>query len=202
MSRTLIVGASGSGKTTLLIKKLKKMKHGHSIVISSSAANQPMYTENHKLFDEFYTSVNDDLIKKIIRMKSSNKMKNKNPFLVVFDDEGSDPYFTQRKNQLTKLWGNIRHHDIHMIMCLQEVTQVYPNYRKNADAAYIFAPTNLQEKTTLGNDFMGRYEPKIRNKIFDSVFTDDDEDKYNYLRMEKDGSKWNYHFKKIGRAHV
>jgi len=181
----MYVGRSGCGKTTLMIDMLKKLprKSFKIVIISPTATKQQLYEDNQDLFDDYYTVLDDTVIQSLLdQSEITKKRSKKKEVIAVFDDVGEDQYFLKRKSKLTDTVVSARHIPIHLVFLVQKVKQVAPIFRLNTDEAFIFKPSNEDEKKIILNDFLDDVTKEEFAKLCEVAW----KKPYDYLRIKRE----------------
>ncbi len=196
---SIISGKKRTGKSSLWLTMLSQPKlykgyFGNIFLISPSKEEKTKaLREELESEGKYFDALNEANIKTITdyikneqaqqKMKEK-KLKRKLPpiyNLLILDDVVADLPRSFKKNIITNLFLNCRHHMLSIWTITQSYKSIAPTLRKQADLLYLFPMTNLKEREAIQDDW------DVPDEILDQAFADESD--HPFLTINLVGSK-------------
>ena len=196
---SIISGKKRTGKSSLWLTMLSQPKlykgyFGNIFLISPSREEKTKaLREELEAEGKYYDTLNEPNIKAITdyikNEQAAQKMKEKKlkrklpPIynLLILDDVVSDLPRSFKKNIITNLFLNCRHHMLSIFCVTQSYKSIAPTLRKQADLLYLFPMTNLKEREAIQDDW------DVPDEILDRAFANESD--HPFLTVNLVGSK-------------
>lgn len=194
----VVSGRRGSGKTTLLTRLLItagafKNKFDKIIVISPTFYLSPQWKSLDTSKWDVHTSYNPEIIRELLAKQSSSPFwrlgQEREKICVILDDMGKTTRKVKASEEdpLETLACNGRHLDISVIFLGQQLVQMCPAMRSNADVTIVYASHNLRDNLALYNETGSGDYKSFRDKV--EMITNK---RYHFLLIRNRGGRLEY----------
>ena len=166
-----IAGARNQGKANLaqalVLMKLAPQCDVILLFGNSGSLTQWSFLEGPGMPHRVYAEVKDEVIEECFRINGARLQKNKPPIrtLLIFDDSLSRT--TIHSDAINKLFIHGRIHHLCPMIIQQSVSQIHPDWRRNADYWFVFKPRTLADKVWIYENLL--VETETKNEAFQLI---------------------------------